>query len=259
MLGLAAAAAQAQPPIVIPRVSRAPTLQDFVDHRPREAEAVIRGFVQREPGDGIAVSQPTTAYLSYDQEHLYAVFVCEEGRRARTQLAKREAIAADDQVGGVDRHVPRPAACLPLCRQRDRRAGRCARYRRPTGRLQPRRPLALDRPDHPVRLHRVDGHPVQKPPFAGGDGTALGDRAGAQHPSQQRGIVLARHHSPRRRTGAPVRHGHRRARRFRRPEHPTDSGPASRLLQTWRRRAAGRSAISMAAPASTEKSSSATR
>jgi hypothetical protein len=95
---LAGADAHAQPAIVIPHVSRAPTLQDFLDHRPREAEAVVREFVQREPGDGTAVSQTTTAYLSYDREHLYAVFVCEDARGARTQLARREAIAADDQV-----------------------------------------------------------------------------------------------------------------------------------------------------------------
>ena len=83
----------------IPRVSRPPVLEDFLKDTPREAEATVEDFRQREPGDGIPVSQRTSAYLSYDQKHLYVVFVCEEEQgKVRARHTKREWISADDLV-----------------------------------------------------------------------------------------------------------------------------------------------------------------
>ena len=38
---------------------------------PREAELVVTDFRQYMPGDGEPVTQPTTAYLSYDDKNLY--------------------------------------------------------------------------------------------------------------------------------------------------------------------------------------------
>src|SRR5262249_31408258 len=49
------------------------------DERPNScasASAAIQDFRQREPGDGNPVSEETSAYLSYDNNYLYAVFVC---------------------------------------------------------------------------------------------------------------------------------------------------------------------------------------
>src|SRR4029079_10480255 len=70
-------AAQDQVPrkrIEIPRVESAPTLDDYAEgHGPGVA---VDGFLQREPGDLVPVSDPTTAYLSYDQDSLYVAFVC---------------------------------------------------------------------------------------------------------------------------------------------------------------------------------------
>jgi hypothetical protein len=102
------AAAQAPPPsppvtapgVSIPRVSRPPMIDDFLQGVPREAEAEVTGFLQRVPGDGDPVSQPTTAYLSYDDRNLYVVFVCgEEPGQVRAHLSKRENISGDDLVG----------------------------------------------------------------------------------------------------------------------------------------------------------------
>ena len=122
--------------IEIPRVDRPPTLEDFlpamkaeqesprklptrlvaegigVDGAPREdsltdaptngaraAMARVEAFYQREPGDGNPVSQPTSAYLSYDQDNLYVAFVArDEPGKVRANLARREAIDDDDQV-----------------------------------------------------------------------------------------------------------------------------------------------------------------
>jgi hypothetical protein len=90
------------PALHISRVDQPPRLDWFTD--PVNGKTVDRGtpvtgFQQREPGDGTAVSQPTTAFLAYDDEHLYAVFVCEDDPAAiRANVARREDIAADDAV-----------------------------------------------------------------------------------------------------------------------------------------------------------------
>jgi len=93
--------AQQDRSVTIPRVSTPPTLEHFLNGTPREAEATITGFVQREPGDGVPGSQPTTAHLSYDAEHLYVVFVCEdrEPGKVRARLSRREQIFGDEIVG----------------------------------------------------------------------------------------------------------------------------------------------------------------
>lgn len=84
----------------IPKVSRAPKLQDFLNNRPREAEAVITDFRQRSPGDGTPASQPTTAYLSYDDSRLYVTFICKDDpQKIRAHMAKREEVEEDDLVG----------------------------------------------------------------------------------------------------------------------------------------------------------------
>jgi len=99
------AAVPAQTPLVemsrlrVPKVARAPQLEEFLNGTPREAEAVVTGFQQREPGDGVPVSQRTTAYLSYDDRHLYVVFVCDDTGVVRGHMAKREEISDDDLVG----------------------------------------------------------------------------------------------------------------------------------------------------------------
>ncbi|HEY0788371.1 MAG TPA: carbohydrate binding family 9 domain-containing protein, partial [Thermoanaerobaculia bacterium] len=88
-----------RPVIAIPRVSRPPRLDDFLRGGPREAESMVSDFRQYEPGDGIPASHATTAYLSYDADHLHVAFVCEQDHRSlRAHLAKREELESDDGV-----------------------------------------------------------------------------------------------------------------------------------------------------------------
>jgi hypothetical protein len=88
------------PTLRIPHVSRPPKLEDFLNGTPREAEAEVSDFRQFQPGDGVPPSQQTSAYLSYDNRNLYAVFVCADERgKVRGRLAKREDISMDDNVG----------------------------------------------------------------------------------------------------------------------------------------------------------------
>src|SRR5437868_6442244 len=90
--------ASAEHVLGIPYVSRAPSLADFVGERPRENESSVTDFRQNQPGDGEAASQPTTAYLSYDDNNLYAIFVCKSAGPPRARLTKRENFYPDDSV-----------------------------------------------------------------------------------------------------------------------------------------------------------------
>src|SRR5216684_4061424 len=84
----------------IPRVHHAPKLEDFLENHPREAELTVTDFRQNIPGDGTPATESTTAYLSYDDKNLYAVFIChDEPGQVRAHLAKREALDQDDGVG----------------------------------------------------------------------------------------------------------------------------------------------------------------
>jgi hypothetical protein len=84
----------------IPRVHRAPKLEDFLENHPREAELTVTDFRQNAPGDGTVATESTTAYLSYDDKNFYAAFVChDEAGAVRAHLSKREASDQDDGVG----------------------------------------------------------------------------------------------------------------------------------------------------------------
>jgi hypothetical protein len=97
--GLAGTAAATPPELKVPRVTRAPQLEDFLAGTPREVEFTLTDFRQREPGDSTPVSQKTVAHLSYDDKNFYVVFVCQdEPGQVRAHMAKREDIASDDQV-----------------------------------------------------------------------------------------------------------------------------------------------------------------
>lgn len=93
----------APPALTIPRLTRAPALDDFLGMKP-EGEAALQmarvsGFVQRNPHDGQKVSEATDAYLGYDQKNLYVVFVCfDDPKKVRGRMSRREDIYDDDEV-----------------------------------------------------------------------------------------------------------------------------------------------------------------
>ena len=91
------------PALTIPRLQKAPSLEDFLGMQPRGEAALlmakVTGFTQRDPHDGEDVSEPTDAYLGYDQKNLYVVFVCfDDPRQVRARMSRREDIYDDDQV-----------------------------------------------------------------------------------------------------------------------------------------------------------------
>src|SRR6266540_2061647 len=89
----------AAPAVLIRRVAEPPRLDAFLAQSAAVEGAPITDFQQREPGDGIPVSQRTAAYLSYDDANLYIVFVCrDDPAKVRANVARREDISHDDHV-----------------------------------------------------------------------------------------------------------------------------------------------------------------
>lgn len=93
-----------RPQITIPRLPRAPQLEEFLDMRgPRiltKLMAHVDTFIQREPQDGAPASQKTDVYLGYDDKNLYVVFIAfdDQPDKVRAHMARRENIMGDDIV-----------------------------------------------------------------------------------------------------------------------------------------------------------------
>ena len=88
----------------VPRVERAPALEDFLGMEPANgmgAQMVkVTDFVQQEPTDGDPATQRTEAYLGYDDKNLYVVFIAfdDEPQRIRARWSAREQVFGDDIV-----------------------------------------------------------------------------------------------------------------------------------------------------------------
>jgi hypothetical protein len=93
----------APPSLTIPRLQSPPTLEEFLSMQPQgeiaQQMAKVTGFTQRLPHDGESVSEPTAAYLGYDEKNLYVVFVCfDDPRQVRARMSRREDVYDDDEV-----------------------------------------------------------------------------------------------------------------------------------------------------------------
>ena len=101
---VASIAFAAPPTIQIPRIDSPPRLSDFSEMQasPRVAESMLKvsGFIAREPADGAEPTQNTDVYLAYDQQNLYAAFVCwdSEPDKIRARMTRREEIFSDDSA-----------------------------------------------------------------------------------------------------------------------------------------------------------------
>ena len=86
-------------PLRVPRVSRPPKIEDFLNGTPREAELAVTTFRQFDPHDGDPVTQPTVAYLSYDNKNLYVGWICKDDpAKIYARMAPRKQIDLDDRV-----------------------------------------------------------------------------------------------------------------------------------------------------------------
>src|SRR5215471_4495801 len=100
LLVISVAAASAETPkLTIPRISRPPTLEEFLGDGQRSDLVKVTDLRQRDPKDGDPVSEPTSVYLGYDDRNFYAVFICKDDPdKIRAHMSKREDIGSDDSV-----------------------------------------------------------------------------------------------------------------------------------------------------------------
>lgn len=75
------------------------TIDGRLDEDDWKRAAVFKDFVQTSPGDNIAPSKPTEAYMMYDEKHLYIAFKCwDEKDKIRATVAKRDSVFGEDNV-----------------------------------------------------------------------------------------------------------------------------------------------------------------
>ncbi len=77
--GAQGALQEEQPRLTVPKIERAPRLDDFEGMKPRGVASEMsraEGLINRLPRDGAPMSERTEVYLGYDEKHLHAVFVC---------------------------------------------------------------------------------------------------------------------------------------------------------------------------------------
>ena len=88
-------------PMIVPRseIESAPTIDGKLDDAIWQTAAQFKDFFQTSPGDHIAPSKQTIAYLAYDAENFYIAFHCfDEPDKIRATVAKRDAIFSEDNV-----------------------------------------------------------------------------------------------------------------------------------------------------------------
>lgn len=84
----------------ITRLSIPPVLDDYINDNPPDGAMPVTNFIQRNPDDGKAASSETKAWLAYDVQNLYVIFVCRSNPgELRARFTKRDDIFADDFVG----------------------------------------------------------------------------------------------------------------------------------------------------------------
>ncbi len=98
--GVAPLAAEKAHPVSLVRFGQAPVIDGRLDEAVWQQAAVIKDFLQIQPGDNIAPSKPAEVLLGYDAKVLYIGFRApDEPGKVRATVAKRDQIWDDDNVG----------------------------------------------------------------------------------------------------------------------------------------------------------------
>jgi hypothetical protein len=89
-------------PVRLPRFEKAPVIDGKLDDEIWKQAATFKDFYQTEPGDNIAPSKPTEAFIGYDSHYLYLAFHCyDDPAQVRARVAKRDEIFDDDYVVAI--------------------------------------------------------------------------------------------------------------------------------------------------------------
>ncbi|MCA1593914.1 MAG: hypothetical protein LC754_14940 [Acidobacteria bacterium] len=87
-------------PARITRFEKPPVIDGKLDDDAWKSATVFKDFLQIEPGDNIAPSQPTEVLLGYDARFIYIAFrAFDEKGKVRATVAKRDNVFDDDNVG----------------------------------------------------------------------------------------------------------------------------------------------------------------
>jgi hypothetical protein len=86
-------------PMKIPKTGTPPVIDGKPDEESWKQAAVFKDFYQTNPGNNIAPSKPTEAYVMYDEKNLYVAFKCwDEKDKIRATVAKRDEVFGEDNV-----------------------------------------------------------------------------------------------------------------------------------------------------------------
>ncbi len=86
-------------PIHIPRLDKPPVIDGRLNDEEWKQAVVLRDFYQTTPGDNIAPSKPSEAFLGYDSKFLYFAFhAYDEPDKVRASVAARDQVFGEDNV-----------------------------------------------------------------------------------------------------------------------------------------------------------------
>lgn len=86
-------------PINVPRFDKPPVIDGKLDEEVWKQAAALKDFYQIGPGDNIAPSRATEAYIGYDSRFLYLGFHCyDEPANVRATVVKRDEVFNEDNV-----------------------------------------------------------------------------------------------------------------------------------------------------------------
>ncbi len=86
-------------PVGVPRFDAPPVIDGRLDDEVWKRAAVLKDFYQIRPGDNVAPSLPTEAFIGYDAQRLYFAFHCfDEPGKVRATIPKRDDVFADDSI-----------------------------------------------------------------------------------------------------------------------------------------------------------------
>jgi Carbohydrate family 9 binding domain-like/Domain of unknown function (DUF5916) len=87
-------------PARIPRFETPPVIDGQINDAVWQNAAVFGDFLQTNPGDNVAPTNPTEVLMGYDSKNLYIAFIAKEEKgKVRATVAKRDNIFNDDYIG----------------------------------------------------------------------------------------------------------------------------------------------------------------
>ena len=86
-------------PLVVPRLTKPPVIDGKLDREEWKEAVVLKDFYQVNPGDNVAPSKPTEAFMGYDSKFFYlAVYCYDEADKVRATVAGRDQVFGEDNV-----------------------------------------------------------------------------------------------------------------------------------------------------------------